>query len=148
MEARGWGSRRDGEDIDRDVSRGAMNKQETRRPSKTLPGTFYGLAVSQGSADVGGTMTYFTLVTWILSGRLLGASTRAAITWGILLLNIGGVTPAILLGSIAGVWADRYDRSRLVFVSCLADLAVLMALGLFIGAHSLSPVLSVTRAGA
>lgn len=86
--------------------------------------TFLALWFTQSFSLVGSFVTYFALVLWLSAHRFAAESQRQELAFALSFLTIALAVPALVASPVFGVWVDRYDRRRLMFLANLANGAV------------------------
>jgi predicted MFS family arabinose efflux permease len=86
---------------------------------------------------------YILLMIYLIVGTYSGESGRDITAWATP-IYIANTIPAVLLGSLAGAWADRWPKQKVMVISNLLRGLMLLGLPLLLSSeHALQPVWGV-----
>ena len=71
---------------------------------------------SQGISALGSTLSYFTITIWLAQVIYPEPDQQAALTWALAAFSFVVFIPRVVLSPFAGVWVDRWDRRKIMWV--------------------------------
>ncbi|GBF05923.1 major facilitator superfamily transporter [Deinococcus aerius] len=94
--------------------------------------TFLTLWGTQSLSVVGSALSYFAITIYLTTTLYPAPEQRAALAFALSAVALAGALPAIFGAPVAGAWADRHDRKRVMFACDLGSALVSLALGLLV----------------
>jgi MFS family permease len=79
---------------------------------------------TQALSIIGGGMTGFALNIYLVQVLYPAAGQKAELALALTVLNLGFVVPFVFAGPIAGAFADRHDRKRIMIAADAANAAL------------------------
>jgi DHA3 family macrolide efflux protein-like MFS transporter len=97
--------------------------------------TFFYLWASQGLSVFGSNLTFFAINVWLVTTVFPNPEQKAALASTLSLLALSFAIPHLALAPVAGVWADRYNKKRIMLLMDVGNgcLAAVMALLVWTG---------------
>ena len=100
--------------------------------------TFWLLWVSQSVSVLGSALTLFGITIWLIQSLYPRPEQKPALAFALCAVSLTFALPAVLLAPLAGAWADRYDRRRIMLLMDAASGIFSLVLAQLIFAHALS----------
>lgn len=109
-----------------------------QKPQPTGFKTFLVLWITQSLSTMGSTMTLFVTTIWLTQVRYPGPGHRSELALAISLVGLARTLPVVFVTPMAGVWVDRLDRKRIMFIVNLLSTAVALLLAILLSNSGLS----------
>lgn len=112
--------------------------------------TFLYLWASQGLSQFGSSLSFFAISVWLVTAVYPAPEQKAALAATLSYVSLAFALPTLALAPIAGVFADRYDKKRIMLLMDLgaAGVAGLMAYLIWAGEFSVHLLLPLIAAHA
>lgn len=120
------------------------------QPSPPSFRTFLYLWASQGLSQFGSALSFFAISVWLVTDVYPAPEQKAALAATLAYVSLAFAIPTLALAPIAGVFADRYDKKRIMLLMDLgaAVVAGLMAYLIWMGEFSVHLLLPLIAAHA
>lgn len=120
------------------------------QPSPSSFRTFLYLWLSQGLSQFGSSLSFFAISVWLVTDVYPAPEQKAALAATLSYVSLAFALPTLALAPIAGVFADRYDKKRIMLLMDLgaAVVAGLMAYLVWAGEFSVHLLLPLIAAHA
>lgn len=112
--------------------------------------TFLVVWATQSISAFGSALTVFSLQNWLAQGLYPRPEQQGELAWALGAVGLAYSLPMLAAAPLAGVWADRYDRRRIMFAMdlCSGLLSVLLIGLLLAGALRLWLVAAIVATSA
>ncbi|HLO04030.1 MAG TPA: MFS transporter [Symbiobacteriaceae bacterium] len=97
------------------------------QPNRPSFRTFLCLWASQGLSQFGSSLSFFAISVWLVTDLYPAPEQKAALAATLSYVSLAFAIPSLALAPIAGVFADRYDKKRIML---LMDLGAALVAGL------------------
>jgi len=110
--------------------------------------TFLIVWLTQSISVVGSTLTYFAIIVWLSQSLYPGPTQQKDLALAIMLVTLAFSIPTVFAAPLAGAYADRHDRKRIMLVTDVLSglLRLVLAAYLLTGGRSLWPLLAILAA--
>jgi len=95
--------------------------------------TFLVVWATQSVSVLGSALTHFSIIVWLTTTLYPAPGQKPQLAWALSALSLSFALPHVIVGPLAGAWADRHDRKRTMMAmdfasGCLSTFIVALIL--------------------